>query len=234
MEVEPKMRIILTAIDNNPHYQDHLKAFLMSMRMNSPGENIRVMLMDCTVNFAKSIEKIYPIDLKMRVTKNMSAYQRNYVRHEMFRNAFKDLDNESVAWIDPDCLVREKLNDFFWHNATGSTIKVWIRPGKNDKYRFQTGVYILGNVATTQAYIDGIIEGLEGRDDWMLPQKLIYELCEKYYVSPIQLKEKFNDSKFKDSSVIWHCKQSHFKHEKFQKEFQFYLKKANILCRRSL
>lgn len=225
------MKLVLTAIDNNPHYQDHLKAFLMSMRMNSPGLKVRACLINCSDEYSDSIEKAFDVEVaRIFFDHPTSPSERNYIRHFLFSVAFKQ-KYESVAWIDNDALVMNKLGDDFWENATGSSIKVWLRPKKNDKYKFQAGVYILGNTALTQGYVKDIMEQLKDTDDWMLPQLLLYTLSKKHYIAHHQLCEKYNDSKFCDNSTIWHCKQSHFKEEKFQKEFKHYLKKANILCR---
>ena len=222
------MQIVITAIDDNPHYRNHLKAFLMSMRENSPGQNVRIVLMNCHEEYGEALKRIYPVDVVNMETHGQNAYQRNYIRHYMFQDAFQQ-NYSKVAWIDNDTLIRGDLRDGFWDGVEHGTIKVWMRDKKPDEYKFQTGIYILGNSKKSQSYIKGIIRALEGKDGWLLPQLLIYTLHREYGLKHIQLPQKYNDSKFRDSSVIWHCKQSHFKDQEFQEEFQYYLGKASRL-----
>ena len=112
-----KSRLILTGIDNKPLYRDHLKVFLMSMRMNSPDENIRVRLTNCTDEFADGIINIYPIEIeRVNVDSKTLEGRQGYERYHMFGDTFKDLALKSVAWIDVDTIIRNKLNDFFWYN----------------------------------------------------------------------------------------------------------------------
>jgi len=223
------MKLILTGINNKPLYQDHLKVFLMSMRMNSLGEKVIVRLTDCSDEYAEDIKKIYLVKVQ-RAKSNGHKFEQLYARFYMFRDAMKDFSNISVAWIDPDTIIRNELD--FWGGTTGSTIKVWYRPGKEDKYKYQTGVFILGNVATTQSYVKTILKEVANKGDWLYTQHMTYEFARKFYLSHIPLDEKYNDSRFKKDSVIWHCKTSHFKDARYQKEYQYYLKKANILCRK--
>jgi len=220
---------IITAIDNNPHYQNHLKAFLMSMNDNSPGQTVKVCLMDCDKEYGESLKRICDVDVvHISTDPSQTAFQRNYIRHYMTRDGFNN-GFKKVAWIDNDALIRGDLRNEFWDDVVPGSIKVWARKKKRDKYKFQGGVYILGKSEKTKAYVDSIITALEKTDNWMLPQILLYNMCESHGIRHIQMDQKFNDSRFKDDSVIWHCKQTHFKETEFQEEFQYYLGKASRL-----
>lgn len=219
------MQIINTAIDDNPHYFNCLKAFLMSMKVNSPDQKVKVILINCPKEYESVIKRIYPAEVLVLTDPSQSAYQRNYVRHYMLLEAFKS--HSKAAWIDNDALIRGDLREGFWDDVDRTTIKVWLRKKKPDEYKFQGGVYILGNSQKSIDYLGGIIRALDETDDWLLPQKLIYTLHKEYGLKHVQLSQKYNDSKFRDGSIIWHCKQSHFDNEEYQEEFYHYLKKAN-------
>ena len=76
------------------------------------------------------------------------------------------------------------------------------------------------------------LERLSQNIRWGMGQLELYKTSQEFVdkIDIIQLDEKYNDlggtdrpNAFADDSIIWHCKQSHFEHPKFQEEFQKYL-----------
>lgn len=216
--------IILTAVDNNPHYMEGLKVFLASFAVNAPKEKIRVHLINCPVEYEIELLKIYSVQICHIRTDEKSAYRRNYIRHGGMLKAFEEGYNK-VAWMDNDAIVRKSL-DGFWDGVESGVIKIRCRFNKLDENKFQTGIYALGEPDSVKRYLRDIIKGLYGQDDWKLPQLLMYKLAKK--LKRVELPKKYNDSKFSDNSVIWHCKQSHFNELKYQKEYKKYYEIAHV------
>ena len=104
------------------------------------------------------------------------------------------------------------------------------------RYKIQAGVMVYGNGPLAIRYLSEIIAEEEkhinteyserdgyGSPHWFLSQTLLYTKYKDIRGLKItQLPTKFNDCKFNDESVIWHCKSSHFNDPKFQKEFKHY------------
>jgi len=217
-------KIIVTAIDNNPHYMEGLKVFLASFAVNAPGEQIRVYLMNCTPKYQKEIMKIYPVQALLIRTSETSAYRRSYIRHEKILELFNE-GYDTVAWIDNDAIVRKPL-DGFWDGVGPGVIKVTYRSGKSFRNKFQAGIHILGESDKVRKYLENIITCLEDANDWKLPQALMYVLAGT--LKHVDMEEKYNDSRFKNDSVIWHCKNTHFDEPRYQKEYRKYCEIAHV------
>ena len=130
-----------------------------------------------------------------------------------------------VAWIDNDAIVRKPL-DGLWEGVVPNSIKVWYRKKKLDEYKLQTGVYVIGRGNESVKYCSNIIKGLEGTDNWLLPQLLMYN--ELNNMKLINMGDSFNDSRFKNGSHIWHCKANHFSNPKYQQEYRKYTNELRI------
>jgi hypothetical protein len=203
MSKEGNAQIILTAVDDNPHYMEGVRVFLYSLWKNSPEQKIVVCAMnwkDCSV-----IKKINP---NATVVAEKTDEKNPHVRK------------------DNDIIVRHNIGRIF-SRVKANTIKVWTKMKRKDHGKFQGGVYVLGNGETTKRYLRGIIRGLAGRGGWLLPQLLMYRLFLKYKLNFVKLSHRYNDSFFRKDSLIWHCKQSHFKEKRYQKEYKRYLDEAN-------
>jgi len=217
-------QIILTAVDDNPHYVEGVKAFLCSLRKNSPEQKIVV----CTMNWKDStvLNKINPnVTVLAEKTSEKSVFVRNYRRHSLILEWF-DKGYDKIAWLDNDAIVRRNISGIF-DGVKKNTIKVWTKMKRKDYGKFQGGVYVLGNGEITKRYLKHIVHRLEGKNKWMLPQLLMYTLFLKHKLNLVEMGHGYNDSFFRDDSFIWHCKQSHFKEKKYQKEYKRYLNAAN-------
>jgi hypothetical protein len=224
MSKEGNAQIILTAVDDNPHYMEGVRVFLYSLWKNSPEQKIVVCAMnwkDCSV-----IKKINPnATVVAEKTDEKNPHVRNYRRHSLILEWFAR-GYDKIAWLDNDIIVRHNIGRIF-SRVKANTIKVWTKMKRKDHGKFQGGVYVLGNGETTKRYLRGIIRGLAGRGGWLLPQLLMYRLFLKYKLNFVKLSHRYNDSFFRKDSLIWHCKQSHFKEKRYQKEYKRYLDEAN-------
>lgn len=217
-------RVIITAVDTVLRYVEGVKVWLASLAKNAPDESVIVYAQNWD-----NVDSLKSINPKAQIVQisNDSAdpMVRNYIRYNLFLDLLPKYD--AVAWIDNDSIVRSKL-DTFWLGIEPNSVKYWRRP-KRDHLCFQGGVFILGAGARTVWYCQAIIDKLKNiseddNDRWYAPQLLAYTEIRAAGIESIQLSQKFNDSTFKDDSVIWHCKSSHFNEDKYQKEYKKYLK----------
>lgn len=140
------------------------------------------------------------------------------------------MDYEQVGFFDSDIIVRQPLHDL-WANADHGTLSVWYRPEQEPHRYFQAGVHILGNSPEIREYYADVINKASHWKNKYATQAQLWTSYEerKEKIRLINIGEKYNDKHFQKDSCIWHCKGSHFKEKKWQKEFQHYLKLANRL-----
>jgi len=213
--------LIITAVDNNTHYKEGLKVFLASMALNAPKESVYVYLMNCDSKYVKELHKINPnVTTQSEKTEEESPFVRNYIRHSLIIEQMSYYNK--IAWIDNDSIIRDSLDEL-WEDIEPETIKFWYRKKKKDHIKFQGGVYVLGASEKSMQWCAEIREELNNCTDWYAPQLLMYTKFKEVGLTHTQLSEKYNDSKFKSDSIIWHCKSSHFEEEKYQTEYQRYL-----------
>jgi hypothetical protein len=216
-------RLIITTVDSTPHYQEGTKVFLASLAENAPKEDVLVYLINCSEEYKMSLYSINPrLDTIFTGTTEASPLIRNYIRHVVILDEIKEYNK--VAWLDNDAIIRGPL-DGLWEGVEGDTLKIWYRKKKKDHLKFQGGVYVVGGGEKTENWLRLINEKLTLCSDWYSPQTLIYACFKEVGLKHIQLDPKYNDSKFKDDSIIWHCKSSHFDNPKYQKEYRSYLEK---------
>jgi len=214
--------LIITTVDDNPHYQEGLKVFLTSLAKNAPKEKVFVWLINCCNNYENNLHNIYDhLTTKRTRARETSRFTRNYMRWSIIRKKIKTYDK--ILWLDNDAIIRAPL-DGIWEGVGEDTLKIWYKESKiKDHLKFQSGVFVLGKGKKSNAYCRTIMRKLKKCDGWYSPQLLMYTIFGKSGLEHIQLKEKYNDSKFKNASKIWHCKSSHFLDKEYQKEYREYL-----------
>ena len=218
-------RIILTTIDDNPHYQETLMAFLASIHTNAPDELVRVHLINCTEAFRLGLFKIHDkLEERYYFIPNI---KRAKIIHRQKDYVLEAIDEgyEKVAWMDNDALVRKPL-ELFWKDVGQECLKVLYRPKKKDHIKFQGGIFAIGNSQKTYNYLLRWAYKGEKKTGWYDVQTLMYTLFKASGIKMLKMSWQFNDKSFKDESTIWHCKQTNFKNKHFQKEYKNYLKKA--------
>jgi len=171
-------RIILTATDLNPPYDKTIQVFLKSLFQNSPEQNILIGSVKSVENQIKEMIRInkFQYSQESYSISNPTKYRRNYIRHYMINKALKK-GYDQICWMDNDVIVRSDINEI-WDDVEPNSFKIIYRPEKRDKYKLQTGIYVLGNSEPTKIYISNIIKGLLNSDKWILPQLLMWSCYE--------------------------------------------------------
>lgn len=212
---------------------DHMRVLLMSLRMNVPTARVNVTLINCSEDYRKELLRINDnIEIRVFDLPNCGAIGRIIKKHMSVLECMSKYDK--VMWLDNDIIVRKSLNSL-WEGVGKDTLKIWKKKHKADKYKMQAGVYVAGNEKCLQRWLQCVIqkEGKlldspdaskdgYGSPHWMVSQELLYH-CLNSDIKYVKLPRIYNDQKFKEESVIWHCKSSHFDDPRFQKEYKKYL-----------
>jgi hypothetical protein len=222
-------RIIITGVNDNPHYQDHMRVLLMSLKKNAPKEWVCVVLVNCSTEYFHECFDINEnigivvVESKEGAINRISEIHKIVLKHMTWYDQIAVLDNDTIARAPLDGL---------WEGVGKNTLKVWKRKDKADPYKIQAGVMVMGNGKPLRRWMKCVIEKelkheQSARDgyyskNWLVSQELLYH-CMNKDIDYVKLPIIYNDSKFRDGSVIWHCKSSHFNDPKFQKEYKKYL-----------
>lgn len=222
-------RIIVTSVDDNPHYMQGLRAYLASIKINSPQSRVRVYLINCEEKYGQTLYLVNSnIEVRHVTSNEQSAYVRNHLRHGLLLETTRDYNQ--IAWIDNDAIIRKPL-DGLWESLTPETLKFVYRKEKRDALKFQGGVYVFGVSEATKKWLWDIMTALakyninkkNGDNDWYIPQEYMYTFYKtNKNIEFAPLDQKYNDSKFNKDSVIWHCKHTHFDDPKYQAEYCLY------------
>lgn len=226
-------RIIVTGVNDNPRYMDHMRVLLMSLKTNAPEERVNVTLINCPKAYHEELRRINGnIEIRIFDLPNCGAIARIIKKHMSVLECMFRYDK--VMWLDNDIIVRKPLDEL-WEGVDKNTLKIWKKKHKADKYKMQAGVYVAGNGKALQKWIREVIRregkfldspGVHsdgyGSPHWMVSQELLYH-CLNDEIKYVKLPRIYNDQKFKEESVIWHCKGSHFEEPAFQKEYKKYL-----------
>ncbi len=226
--------MIITISTPDKFYMDQLIAFLTSIDINSPGHKVNVFL----ANYPKFMVAVLKNTFKnhnfeSREVKPIDKRGIHFIlfRIELIKECFDK--GYSAAWIDTDVIVRGNLTPFL--NIKPKQLKILYRGNKvQPKVRFNAGILNVGCSNITKEFIDDWYRRLKKNTIWGMGQ---LELWNSYKnntnVELIEMSESFNDlgdssneDSFSSASLIWHSKRGHFHNEKFQKEFQYYLKKG--------
>lgn len=236
-------RIILTTATCDNDYLDVLKVFLVSMAINTKQQYlICADLINGNEDIYNRLKKIYG-NLKInhiefpkadwRVRENLLPlmYKRLPRMYEMMNEGYGQ-----ILSIDCDSIIRGSI-DGIWDSVEPDVIKILERIDKRKEKkkkfftRFQAGVHIFGNSVSIREYYKAFMDELGDKWEFKVGQAAIYTVYLKFKdkIKLVQMPEAYNDSKFRNDSIIWHCKLSHFSETPFQNEFKKYLIEANKL-----
>ena len=200
-------RIIVTAINDNPKYQDYLTTFLASITHNAPAEYVRCWAVNCPQSFCVKMRKIHPkLDITNPRRKKFGKAAASHIRSEMIPIELA-AGVKQGAWIDNDTIIRAPLDGLF-EGVVAGTLRVTHRPWQDaEKRKFQDGVYVLGNSGAVAAMMDRMRRKLKKHTEWYDDQHQLYKCWRKYSkrVKLQNLPRTFNDNHFGPESVIWHC-----------------------------
>lgn len=233
--MQASKRVIVTGVNDNPHYMDCMKALLASIKKNAPAEKVCVLLVNCNKDYEAELYRINAnIETKKIIIPNCGAISRITRKREYLLSKLSEY--AVVAWIDNDAIVRKPLDGLF-AGMTDNTLKIWRKNMRKNSHKFQAGVYVVGNGEPIKKWITDIMtaerkhlnkKGAEldghGSPHWFVSQELLYTcFLNNDGITRLQLSTRFNDCTFDKNSVIWHCKSSHFNEKKYQKEYKRYL-----------
>lgn len=227
--------MLFTITDNNEYYVDLIKSLLQSLNDNSPEDEIRVYVVKCNDEFINRLSRINPsakiIKAEIQLPEDPSESKSiiAHYRTTIIKECFLEEHVEKMGWLDSDILVRKPLFEF-WEITQPNTLHVQHRPKNPVHGRFQVGVFSIGrSLPIKNMIIEWDKKTQEDNKYWFAEQKALYTSYIKFkdYIQFVDMDIKFNDHTFCDDSVIWHCKGHHFRESVFQKEFRYYLMKAN-------
>ena len=227
-------RVIVMTVNNHPTYFNQMKAAVMSLAANAPDEEVIAYLVDfddevdlSEVNpNCKTVHRKLGLD---KVPKSKRSGHMSCFRSCIVLEALEEGD-DAVAYMDSDIIVRKNLHGF-WEGVVPSTLKVMVRPDEPTNARIQCGIFALGNSDATLEMIREYNEIIQKENVFLREQEELYLTHQRHNdtVVLVELPSVFNVWKFRPDSVIWHCKNKHFKNKKFQKEWLEYLRAANEL-----
>lgn len=216
--------MLVTLINNNPLYMKLLKAYLMSLAVNT-SEDICVYLVNCTEKYAENLRKINKRAEVTIINEPMSAISAIHLSATVLLEVM-DRGYPKIAFTDNDMLVRGSLCGF-WDGIEKDTLKVMYRPAQISKRKFQNGIYGFGNSPKTYKMIKDLERKIKDSTLWYDDQKQLYKRWKKSGIKLIKLEKKYNDHHFEDDSIIWHCKLKHKDSNKtWNKELGHYLRLA--------
>lgn len=231
-------RIMLTTTTCDNKYLDVMKVFLYGLRTHCHDKTfLRADLINGTPDIYDRLHRIYE---NMEICHYDFPTGRDWTKNDnmlllmwsRIPTMWKALNEgwDQVMTIDSDITIRRSM-DSIWDGVKPGLIKIWERKKKKigQFTKVQAGVHIFGVSKEILEYYKDFMEEIGPEWEFTVGQAAIYTVYLKHKdkIGLIQMPQIYNDSKFKDDSIIWHCKHGHFDNPKFQKEFQSQLEKAN-------
>lgn len=217
------MRTILTATSCNNHYFEHALALLRSACRNA-NEQLTIGLINGDKIHEKAVHKIdKAINVLLYEIEGSSRFDYSRARFEVIRRTMEQ-GYKQICWMDCDIIIRGSISEF-WEDLSPRSMKIVVRNVKSDRTKFQIGVVGFGVDSLMKCYITDIRDKLVNAEGWCEDQTEMYRVWKnyKYLIEIRKLSPKYNDSEFKNNSIVWHCKSSHFNEEKYQEEYRKYL-----------
>lgn len=225
--------MIITALNYDKFYFEQLLSMLASIRVNSPNDAASIFLVNFPLDVENKLNEVFSefvfenrnLDVGNNVAGFMVCY-RSLVIKECLEKYKKP-----VAWFDTDVIVRKDLGSF-WKDVNNNQLKIVYRGDDvGPNIRFQAGVFAVGYSEATVKFISEWNSVVQSKHEWYADQLHLYLIYVKYSdsVELIKMPRTFNDigdstrdDVFDVGSTIWHCKKSHFYHERFRKEYLKY------------
>lgn len=242
-------QIIYTTSSCDEKHLNELKVFLYSLYKNGNRYPVTLDLVNCDdqkivddlVNINPSIDGINHVEIEKTDEVIVRGKAKDilpvfnlrvmYTRPLGLKTVLLQYPNHQVLSIDTDIIVRGSISGI-WDGVEPGVLKVWDKGHeKSDRIRFQGGVMVYGNSEEIREYYDVVLKSIGDNRAFQSAQEAIFRAWwqERERIKKIDLPIKFNDSKLKDRSVIWHCKHNHFDNAKYQTEFNAYLKEVSCL-----
>lgn len=232
--------MIVTALNQDNFYLEQLLVLLTSINVNSPTEKVFVFLINFDMELELKLKRCFNnvifenrnINLGKNPAGTMVCYRGSVIKECL------EYTKKPVAWFDTDIIVRGDLSTF-WKRVKTNQLQIRYR-GNNvkTKVRFNAGVFAIGYSEQTLRFISKWNEVIIRKNIWYEDQLQLYLIYKEFSndIELIKMSQSFNDmgdstnmDVFRDNSLIWHCKKSHFYNKKFRKEYLMYLKKARCI-----
>ena len=221
--------MIITALNCDEFYYEQLLVLLTSIRTNSPDDDVSIFLVNFPSEVEKNLTEIFDgfmfENRKLDVGDNIAGFMVCY-RSLVIKECLEKY-KKPVAWFDTDVIVRKDL-EAFWEGVSTNQLKISYRGDDvAPKIRFQAGVFAVGYSEATIKFISEWNSIVQSKHEWYADQLHLYLTYMKYSdsIELIKMPRIFNDigdstrdDVFDAGSTIWHCKKSHFYHERFRKE----------------
>lgn len=226
--------MIFTTLNFNLFYYEQLKVMLTSLSINSPSDSAVIDLVDFPNDEIIELQSKFPrykftqssLPKDIRDIKGYMVCKRGRVINQAV------LGHKKIAWFDTDLIIRKPL-DSLWKSIKHDSLHILNRKNAETESKVQAGVFFLHTGPKIKKMIKEWSNFISSNPAWFTDQEQLYLMSEKHKINRISLDKTYNDvgcSKnpcFLDSSYIWHSKEKHFKHTKFQTEYQNYLKIYN-------
>lgn len=222
-------RVAVTLTTREKPYWNMAKVFLRTMREHDPDTCVRMYMVNCTKKDGNAILCLNRNTKIVYISVDDTSYI-GIMKHRM-PAVLKALQSgyKAVAFMDHDMIIRKPLGEL-WSNIESDSICVRYRPDWHPAKRaFQAGLHVLGNGAAVRKYYAEVINRSQMWEDKYETQKQLYLTWRdmRGHVKLVEMPQQYNDYEFHDESHVWHCKGSHFKDKKFQKEFRMWVALAN-------
>ena len=129
--------------------------------------------------------------------------------------------------MDTDILVRGDISELVEINP--KELKILHRKGSPERVRINAGVFTIGNSEVCKKFIRHWHKRISRGKKWGDGQLEFWRGFQKFRnkIRMVELDIKYNSTgKVNDEYIVWHCKKGHFDKEKYQVEYQEYLKNA--------
>ncbi len=217
-------KLIYTTSTVDEHRYSQLKVFLYTMWNNGGHYPLLVDLVNSENK--DELKKIYPlIEINYITDHDISVERMMYIRPLRLQRLLHE-NHHKIISIDTDIIVRNSTKNLW--SVLSNEFRIRDKgQHKQNHVRFNGGVIIFGNGDHTKKYYDRVIEIIGSSGVVYDCQRALLQAYNETGLKRKKLPKKYNDPKFNDDSIIWHCKHNHFHEKKYQKEYQYYLRKAN-------
>lgn len=222
--------MIISSVNQDDYYINHLKAMLSSLRKNSPNLLATIYLINCDKRTSDNLKTSFDSYLFENVEIDLSSYSEDQrkaflasYRTRIFREKLKK--EKKVLWLDSDVVVRKDISIMFEDLSENSLKIMYRKDHKDPNCFFQVGVVGFGIGEESSRLIENWDTSTHSKYYWYNEQYNLYQQYAliKNNIKLIELDYLYNDFFFRPESYIWHCKRMRFKNPKFQNEFKRYI-----------
>lgn len=227
--------MIVTIATPDKFYYNQLLVMLTSLYKHNPEVSTTVVLVDFPSDKESFLSDKFPLCKFINKKVNQVDNRGISLIRERIVNMHNTLSCccESATWIDIDVVIRGNISGLT--EVGPRQLKILYRKNNPEKVLFNAGIFSIGCSLESMDFLYRWKTRLERNMKWGMGQLELWRTYQEFkeMIELVELDSKYNDlggsdrpNAFADDSIIWHCKKAHFDNPKFQKEFQYYLKKV--------